>query len=567
MEKQFARMNQMQHILTKRMTHVVSSLNERFVNLYCRDDFKNKISYLKVCKSDEKGSVSKKIVDMFHACKISDVDFYQSPEYYQDILDRSNICDRNDLSQYAYESLLAEFCEHPYPSPEEYIERIVNTAIVSDWGNDTLRIKILKKFLSDANGLESAGYKALFVRQYASAKKGKKVGSNREAVNYVDDDIFADLPTATKQQLRKNGKFGLLKICDDLASGRFGNSNVVREEIYLFAIVFDLIFFADDEEGIKRPELKNLDIERVMFNDYYSNNLMRYVSGQHKYIRSGGEEKNPSGKGINYKNYMEVIFLYFLIREDLSIQEKIDSVYRFADQVHKEYMSEKREKRNKQFYTSFYSSTFKDYALETEEEFKKLLLEMFDCSVQPNKTTVFSVETEQNTAVEAFQKLLDDADEIGVLEENYSHSSHIREGLNDNVSKKKIAFWGTEEEINEAVSLIRCLEKNHQQPMDLDKESQFKILLYQVNCDLQDDRRKEVIESKIVSRADMLRVFYQYYLILNSENKRSRSFPEVYSDFTYYANQRLSDALLSPIDGRNLYDLILIYSAYVEANL
>ena len=45
-----------------------------------------------------------------------------------------------------------------------------------------------------------------------------------------------------------------------------------------------------------------------------------------------------------------------------------------------------------------------------------------------------------------------------------------------------------------------------------------------------------------------------------------KSFPEVCDDFSELANSHLENALLNPIDGRNLYDLIIIYYAYCNVN-
>ena len=50
------------------------------------------------------------------------------------------------------------------------------------------------------------------------------------------------------------------------------------------------------------------------------------------------------------------------------------------------------------------------------------------------------------------------------------------------------------------------------------------------------------------------------------DDETMRSFPDVYDDFSDLANQHLNNALLRPINGRDLYDLILVYSAYCNIN-
>ena len=103
---------------------------------------------------------------------------------------------------------------------------------------------------------------------------------------------------------------------------------------------------------------------------------------------------------------------------------------------------------------------------------------------------------------------------------------------------------------------------------DIDDRTKFDILIYEVNRDICREKSQSELERKIISRADILRLFYQLYICMNdgSEDEMMRSFLDVYDDFSELANQHLENALLRPINGRDLYDLILIYSAYCCIN-
>jgi len=562
---------QMEHALTKRMNSVTDGLKGKYAALYNTDDYMTKIASLKKCDPDRRGDIQSELVAMFEKCGVEGVKYGQNPEYYYDVLKNNNIPTPEELRYKVYKSFLDEFIKNPFPCPEEYIARMVKGKIAPEWKNDTLRLQILKKFIRDADALHSAGYKNTYIKKYVKEKIKKKEITVQDILDNLEDDIFDCLKPKgsagdqqkkkdNHQQLRKSNAYGLLKVADDLAHGRFGNANVVREEIYLFAIVFELKFFTGDSEEFIAPEDRDRDIERVMFGDYYSNNLMRYVSEGHRYIKSGGEEQNPTGKGINYKNYMEAIFLYYIRKNDLTIKEKLSHAYFMAEDVHRSYMEYYRdsngrlEKQELKKNTQFFMDEFKERVLETEGEFFQFLIENYDCHVDPKKTYVFNTSKEQESAYLVYIKLLEDAEEEGVTEEDFKNRGICF--LNDVIDTNKIAQVQQERERG-------TVDFNA-----LDDKTKFDILLYEMDRDLK--RRKSIaeIEKRIISRADILRLFYQEYInwIDEDEVNITQSFPAVYDDFCFYANQHLTDAFLRPINGRDLYDLILVYSVYCQLN-
>ena len=554
----FEQMNlgEMGHTLTQRMTSVVEGLKDKFVALYNTRDFEYKIEKLKECTPDEIGSVQMELVRMFKKCGVEHVKHGQMPSYYEEVLKNSNIFTPKEMAYSVYQSFLQEIVENPYPTPEEYIERIVDSKIEPEWKEDTLRLKILKTFIRDADALNAAGYKSLYIKQFVKEKTKKKSVSSGDMIEYLDDSIFDALKNADRQQTRKNGKYGLLKISEDLAQGRFGNANVVREEIYLFAIVFELVYFTGDPEEIVTEKEKARDIEKVMFGDFYVNNIMRYISSGHKSMKSGGEQQNPTGKGINYKNYMEAIFLYFLRRRDLNITDKLKGVYNMAKEVHTEFLEktgicEQIPNKDVENRTRYYGTVFRENVLETEEKFKEFLISTYDCSMPPETTPVFSIEAEQNTAKKEYEMLLEEADDYNVCDEGYV--------------KWNLAIFADEIDLEK----IKKIQEDSEQGIidfdSIDAKTKLDILLYEVNRDIGKKKSQSELERKIISRADILRLCYQMYIAMNEEEPII-SFPEVYNDFSEMTNQHLKAALLRPINGRDLYDLILIYLAYCNIN-
>lgn len=681
MENTQGKMGYMEHALTRRMESVTNSLKQKYTSLYNRRDFVNKIKYLSRCPRDEASAEKVKLSRMFKKCGIDSVNVDGTPEYYEQLLNESDIPKPSQMTHSVYESFLKEFTENPFPLPEEYIERMVDGKIDEEWKNDSLRVKILKKIVRDAGSLSAAGYSDRCIKDYVRKKIGKKNFNNEEIVEVIEDDIFMPLrekeddylksvedarnnrdywnvlrkkrekelesklereignkSEAFKKKLKEekdkdpeyirsvihywperrkklvkeirlrlereignkseefqkkledeikndprhieclknlkearkyidnekkkkkqksNNSLKLLKIADDLASGRFGNPDVVREEIYIFSIVFELTYFIGDPEEIVTEETRTKNIEKVMFGDYYANNLMRYVSSNHANLKKGGEIQEPSGKGINYKNYMEVIFLYYLRRVDLTVIKRLEGVYSMAKEVHDKYMATERvnaEKLDRENMTQFYTESFKSLELEDEDEFIDYLVKNYDCRIEPAKTPVFNIEAEQRTAVNEYKLLLEDAYESGVDEENYLDNG--------------IVFLEDEIDISKIKELQSKRESGTFNFDELDEKTKFDILLYEVNRNLGKIKTESDLDKGIVTRTDILKLYYHMYINDLREEKDAwlRSFSEVYDDFTLIANKHLTSAYLRPITGRDLYDLILIYSAYCNIN-
>lgn len=208
-----------------------------------------------------------------------------------------------------------------------------------DWGGDSLRLRILKQFIKYGNYLADAGVKGKkAVIDYASQKAGIKLIKDDEVLRYIDDKIFdlidcsqpqssyaglsqeeAKKQRERQKERRKSArkKNELLYISDDLAYGKFRSEGSTKKSLYFFAMAFRMTYYP----GVGVPIDPNTDIETNLFRDYYTNNLIRFITNAYK-GRLAEYEPDPSGQGINFKNFAEVIYLYF-ISKDCSPQEKI----------------------------------------------------------------------------------------------------------------------------------------------------------------------------------------------------------------------------------------------------
>lgn len=115
----------------------------------------------------------------------------------------------------------------------------------------------------------------------------------------------------------------LIEMCRDLAAGNFRVNGKTKVYLYYFAFMFGMTVPMEGREcAPKRDLVKNL------FQDFYNDNLLRLLSSDYSDPKKAAAlEREPTGEGINYKSFVEVIYLYFLCREDLSMTpgEKIDA--------------------------------------------------------------------------------------------------------------------------------------------------------------------------------------------------------------------------------------------------
>ncbi len=125
----------------------------------------------------------------------------------------------------------------------------------------------------------------------------------------------------TKRDARnkKRRDWDLLRLCSDLADGKFkNNGRKTRVYLYYFAFMFDMSVQLQDSKGQNKSD-KQRDIIKNLFEDYYSDNIIRYLEDEYFDPKSAGNyEKEPTGEGINFKNFAEVVYLYYLQHKELS---------------------------------------------------------------------------------------------------------------------------------------------------------------------------------------------------------------------------------------------------------
>lgn len=567
--------------ITRRMDSLLDGLQSEFKALYDRTDFERKLEALKKAgtKSD-RSSKLRKLFDMFDMCGIG-YERGKDNDYYENLVMTSKIPTFSEIEDRMLLALFAKYEE--YPSPEDYMRRIVDRLCCEEdgWECDSLRLRILKQFIKYGNYLTDAGYGGRkIICDYVKNKIGKKP-SDEEVLRHLDDSVFDGLETATKAQKKPEGKFGLLKTVDDLATGKFRAEGATKRSLYLFAMVYGMTYYSGDTEGAEIIDYKT-DVETNLFRDYYANNLMRFISEVYR-GRLCEYELDPSGQGINYKNFAEMIYLYY-ISKDCSPQDKIRLSSKMIKSVQESQFKQGKMNTEKAGGTVFYRDLFsEDILSQSESDFEAFICKNYDCDTYVGsyetktgtidaKTGVLQLETEQHSAFAEYNAILKAMEKRGVALENCNYGLWFT----DVAAFKKKGFENI------------C---DRRSDIDHDKFEEFIELLIGINSfmgytvdesvSMQNEEQEWTKPSRMktkalyvsspetITRTSMIVAYYYYYNAMheNDGNDKWKSFEEVFNSFQNDIKPKLEAAHYQPLSGKNIFDVLVTFSSYAYLNL
>lgn len=235
----------------------------------------------------------------------------------------------------------------------------------------------------------------------------KYEGSEKEAAIGIDESIFI--------QSKKFKHRGLFIIAERLAEGKFTNSQIVREDVYIFSIAFHMTFSSDLRSNItENDEDYETDIRKNLFFDYYCENLFNYdlnkkSSGRKSDNNGDAERSNRKkyipGYGPNYRNFVEMIYIYFIGKDNLTELEKLQGAKKMIKECQKqgkaiEDFDEWDDDDALTFQpTEYYRTTvFNEVKDKNCDEFKNYILKNFICRVE--NEIIFEKEKEIEIEIE-----------------------------------------------------------------------------------------------------------------------------------------------------------------------
>ena len=152
-----------------------------------------------------------------------------------------------------------------------------------------------------------------------------------------------------------------------------------------------------------------LDVEKNLFRDFYADNLLRYIT-QDYLTNASAYEREPSGEGINYKNFAEVIYLYYLNRQDLIPRKKVTEakamIDRCAKRARKEHLLTSPEESPRE-YTEFYHRQFlADVCALTPDKLEDYICSNYVFPSNLDKLGAMMAESQHRSAAAVYDRVL-----------------------------------------------------------------------------------------------------------------------------------------------------------------
>ena len=546
----------MSNAITKRMDIIGSDIQNLFKNLDCKENFLQLLKIAKKSNADRVPFILRKL-----AQKINDngvlCEYGRSISYYEKLISTLELPESVDeVNQKIVNTLGKIYSE--YPRPEEFMERIVADLDSDATCTDSLRLRILRRFLSTVNVKQNKKY-------YSKTLAKKEIAD-------IEENIFQRLED---ESIKKCDSIPLLQAAHHLAKGSFISPAKTKEWLFLLAFAYDMKYYSSinsDDYDAQR------DVEKNLFTDYYCDNLTRYIYSEDG-GNSGNSDKEPSGLGLNPKNFVDVIFIYYLNAEGLETSKKVAGFYTMIDKVkdawkcHFEYV-ETRKSEYEATPTALYRNKIDTIINEMDEDsLQKYLLDHYFCDVrysyanqktgeiQEGSKGPFELQFSINSAYKQYCEILD----------------LIKDGLN---LSKDVDFSKIDRRAIHDIVVVRTRDLEQNVPFseaesfksfvaDGERSEELWLIIKNIEKRLNPYEVIGITNAMNVTRTKLIAAYYHYYCLENGLDDGSNTwsnFKDVYDDMSLCLNDYLKEAGYQPINSKNLYDVFVIFFAYCKIN-
>ena len=132
----------------------------------------------------------------------------------------------------------------------------------------------------------------------------------------VKESVFALYKTNLRDARKSAEGLRLLAFADELAAGVFRPNGITKTYLYYYAFLFGLSFSREE-----MPVSGEYDLEKQLFHGYYAENTLQTLLREQvlapqtaKRLSTSFEDANKVlSRGINYKNFAEMCYLYCLV--------------------------------------------------------------------------------------------------------------------------------------------------------------------------------------------------------------------------------------------------------------
>ncbi len=375
----------------------------------------------------------------------------------------------------------------------------------------------------------------------------------------------------TYRQAKKDAKkarktdWTLLKLADDLAGGKFRVNGITREQLYVFAIAFHMRYYPDPTAPDYDPDR---DVVKNLFQDYYSDNLLRSVLDEEYLQNKTFYEAEPTGEGINYKNFVEIIYLYYLCRVDLTAAQKLQKAQQITDKAvkaaknHPQRISAAPKEHTALFRKDFLHSLM---AIHDEDALVEYLCTHYYIYNPTYSGVRMMFASQQNTALQVYRHL------ARSFMDEYPESfgtMYDRVELNNGLDVPALLEQLTEENSDDEAFLQL-----------LDRDSPFVALLNSLDKKLRTQKSRicklcaEDDTEFTCTRTELITLYYCYFLnVLQElvEDYGIMDLPQLYEEFCQGdgirpgIDQHLLLCRYQPISEKNAYDMFVIFAIFLE---
>lgn len=359
---------------------------------------------------------------------------------------------------------------------------------------------------------------------------------------------------SVEYRLESDEKYlGLIKLCEDLAEGVFRTNGAPKKALYPFAVAFGMRYYNDTK--VKSYNV-NLDIDKNLFKDYYCDNIVRFVGAQSLRI----QEAEPSGIGINYKNFAEVIYLYYLSRSDeYSPALIIKKANKLINKIKSKGKDQKYVKSDSDTLTHHYRKSVVSTLLSLEEgQIEEYILKKFNCNIYSEEdgkyVGVFQLEDDENSAWKSFSEIIE------IISDDYDcFNPHI-----------KNFYQETEDTFGTATEILRKLEimfsDTEKYPSGESFLQLIRFILDKLNLN---DLRLDKVSPQEVSRTKIIAAYYYLYFFLATSGDDTETwdnYKDFFEGFSSGVDPYLEDSYYQPISFKNIFDSIVIFLCYRIVN-
>ena len=457
-------------------------------------------------------------------------------DYYIKLLSQYTFPSYDQMKYHMLHSIMSKMEE--YYSPEMYMKRTVDHLEDPSlgWGSEPTRLRILRQFVKEGNALKDTGIKGDgYIRKYVK-KKNDGIFKPLDAKETDDPKAVK----ATPNQRKADGTYGLLTICDDLAKGLFHKNGFTKRYLYYFGIVYGMIYYSEDP--MEKYE-KEKDIEAVLFEQYYVNNITRFLLEEYKADNNGSYEKDPSGQGINKKDYRELVWLYYLNRE-MPPAEKLKKSTEMIEKLRNSKPADPGSHNTIRYSTLKFEQLWPSYFALNEDVLLKRIPNDFDCTDDKTDDPEKSVSA-QKTAFRVYGSILKELQKEGVSvgDCDYGMSIIIDSDIRSNPQKFLSKYKDiTEEKLQDFLMLIG-------------KFHQFISYPY-LKVDSPED----------IGRLKIMGLHYYLFVETNCELQNKDSFQTVCAEFERTVNEYLEKAGYPLFSIKNYFDILIAFAAFTAIN-